>query len=55
MGLAPFLLRSLRRSSRSFEDLFTPKDRKETTLAEDVRGYSLSDDGSKVLVAQGPV
>ena len=30
------------------------KDRKETTLAEDMRGYALSDDGSKVLVAQGP-
>ncbi|MCU1267477.1 MAG: peptidase [Acidobacteria bacterium] len=34
--------------------IFAFKDRKETTLAEDVRGYSLSDDGSKILVAQGP-
>ena len=30
------------------------KDRKETTLVEDIRGYALSEDGSKVLVAQGP-
>jgi len=34
--------------------IFSFKDRKETTLAEDIRGYVLSDDGSKVLVAQGP-
>ena len=34
--------------------LYSLKDRKETTLAEDVRGYTLADDGSKVLVAQGP-
>ena len=34
--------------------IYSLKDRKETTLAEDVRGYSLSDDGSKALVAQGP-
>ena len=34
--------------------IYSIKDRKETTLAEDVRGYSMSDDGSKVLVAQGP-
>ena len=34
--------------------LYSLKDRKETTLAEDIRGYVLSDDGSKVLVAQGP-
>ncbi|MGH9956405.1 MAG: S41 family peptidase, partial [Pyrinomonadaceae bacterium] len=34
--------------------IFIFKDRKETTLAEDIRGYTLSDDGSKVLVAQGP-
>jgi tricorn protease len=33
--------------------IYSIKDRKETTLAEDVRGYALSDDGSKVLVA-GP-
>ena len=34
--------------------IFAFKDRKETTIAEDVRGYALSDDGSKLLVAQGP-
>jgi tricorn protease len=34
--------------------IYSIKDRKETTLAEDVRGYSMSDDGAKVLVAQGP-
>lgn len=33
--------------------LYALKDRNETTLAEDIRGYVLSDDGSKVLVAQG--
>ena len=33
--------------------IYSLKDRKETTIAEDVRGYSMSDDGSKVLVAQG--
>src|SRR6185295_10303855 len=31
--------------------IYAIKDRKETTLAEEVRGWSLSDDGSKVLVA----
>ncbi len=34
--------------------IFAFKDRKETTLAEDIRGYTLAEDGSKVLVAQGP-
>ncbi|MDQ3666714.1 MAG: S41 family peptidase [Acidobacteriota bacterium] len=34
--------------------IYSIKDRKETTLAEDVRGYTMSDDGGKVLVAQGP-
>ncbi len=34
--------------------IFAFKDRKETTIAEDIRGYTISDDGSKVLVAQGP-
>ena len=34
--------------------IYSLKDRKETTLAEDTRGYVLSDDGSKVMVAQGP-
>ncbi len=34
--------------------IYSLKDRKETTLAEDIRGYVLADDGSKVLVAQGP-
>lgn len=34
--------------------IFAFKDRKETLLADETRGYSMSDDGSKVLVAQGP-
>jgi tricorn protease len=34
--------------------IYALKDRKETTLAEDIRGFVLSDDGSKVLVSQGP-
>ncbi|HVS21762.1 MAG TPA: S41 family peptidase [Pyrinomonadaceae bacterium] len=34
--------------------LFSIKDRKETTLAEDIGGYTLSRDGSKVLVRSGP-
>jgi tricorn protease len=34
--------------------IYSLKDRKETTLAEDIRGYTMSDDGAKVLVAQGP-
>ncbi len=34
--------------------LYSLKDRKETTLADDIRGYTMSEDGSKVLVAQGP-
>ena len=34
--------------------IYALKDRKETTLVDDMRGYTLSDDGSKVLVAQGP-
>jgi tricorn protease len=34
--------------------IYSLKDRKESTLVEDMRGYVLSDDGSKVLVAQGP-
>ncbi|HET8676618.1 MAG TPA: S41 family peptidase, partial [Blastocatellia bacterium] len=34
--------------------IYSLKDRKETVLAENMRGYALSDDGSKVLVAQGP-
>ena len=34
--------------------IYAMKDRKETTLVDDARGYVLSDDGSKVLVAQGP-
>jgi len=33
--------------------IFAFKDRKETTLAEEIRSYVLSDDGSKVLVSQG--
>ncbi|HET9528280.1 MAG TPA: S41 family peptidase, partial [Pyrinomonadaceae bacterium] len=34
--------------------IYSLKDRKETTLVADMRGYILSNDGSKVLVAQGP-
>jgi tricorn protease len=34
--------------------IFSLKDRKETTLADEIRGYALSQDGSKVLVGQGP-
>jgi tricorn protease len=34
--------------------IYSIKDRKETTLAEDVGGYALSDDGAKLLLAQGP-
>jgi tricorn protease len=34
--------------------LYSLKDRKDTTLAEDIRGYVIADDGAKVLVAQGP-
>jgi tricorn protease len=34
--------------------IYSIKDRKETTLVDDMRGYVLSEDGSKVLVAQGP-
>ena len=33
--------------------IYSLKDRKETTLAEDIRGYAIAGDGSKVLVAQG--
>ena len=33
--------------------IYALKERKETTLVDDVRGYVMSDDGSKVLVAQG--
>jgi tricorn protease len=33
--------------------VFNFEDRKTTTLAEDIRGYALSPDGSKVLVRQG--
>ena len=32
--------------------IYSLKDRKETTLFDDIRGYVLSDDGSKILVAQ---
>jgi tricorn protease len=34
--------------------IYALKDRKETTLVDDIRGYVLSEDGSKVLVGQGP-
>ena len=33
--------------------IFSFKDRKETVLADDIRGYAMSDDGGKVLVATG--
>jgi tricorn protease len=33
--------------------IFSFKDHKETTIAEDARGYVMSEDGSKVLVVQG--
>ncbi|MDX6574635.1 MAG: tricorn protease [Blastocatellia bacterium] len=34
--------------------IFAFKDRKETTIADDINGYAMSGDGSKVLVRQGP-
>lgn len=34
--------------------IYSIKDRKETNLVDDMRGYTLSDDGSKIMVAQGP-
>jgi tricorn protease len=34
--------------------IFSLKDRKETTLAEGIAGFALSQDGSKLLVRQGP-
>lgn len=34
--------------------IFSFKDRKETTLAEGIGGYDLSQDGSKLLIRQGP-
>jgi tricorn protease len=34
--------------------IFAFKDRKETTIADDVNGYAMSSDGSKVFVRQGP-
>jgi tricorn protease len=34
--------------------IYSVADRKETTLADDVNGFALSADGSKVLVHQGP-
>jgi tricorn protease len=34
--------------------IFAFKDRKETTIADDVGGYAMSSDGSKVLVRNGP-
>jgi len=34
--------------------IYSIKDRKETTLADGIAGYTLSDDGSKLLVRQGP-
>ena len=34
--------------------IYSLKDRKETNLADDIRGYVISNDGAKVMVAQGP-
>jgi tricorn protease len=34
--------------------IFSVKDRKETTLLENVNSYSLSSDGSKLIIGQGP-
>jgi tricorn protease len=34
--------------------IYALKERKETTIVDDIRGYVISEDGSKVLVAQGP-
>ena len=34
--------------------IFAFKDRKETVIADDIFGYAMSNDGSKVLVRQGP-
>lgn len=34
--------------------IYSLKDRKETTLVENIRGFVLSEDGSKVMVSQGP-
>lgn len=34
--------------------IFSAKDRKETVLVDGAGGYSMSDDGSKILVGQGP-
>jgi tricorn protease len=34
--------------------IFAFKERKETTIADDINGYAMSHDGSKVLVRQGP-
>ena len=34
--------------------IFSFKDRKETLIADDINGYAMSGDGSKVLVRQGP-
>ena len=34
--------------------IFAFKDRKETTIADDINGYAMSSDGAKVLVRHGP-
>ncbi len=52
MGPAPYYGRQGDRQANL--RIYSVKDRKETVLAEDVRGYVLSDDGAKILVAQGP-
>ena len=50
VGGAPYYGRTSDRNTSL--RIFALKDRKETTLVDDVRGYALSEDGSKVLVAQ---
>ena len=52
VGGAPYYGRASDRNASL--RIYALKDRKETTLVDDMRGYTLSDDGSKVLVAQGP-
>ena len=52
VGPAPYFGRAGERPAQL--RIFSLKDRKETTLAEEVRGYAMSDDGGKVLVGQGP-
>jgi tricorn protease len=50
VGGAPYYGRASDRNTSL--RIYSLKDRKETTLVDDIRGYALSEDGSKVLVAQ---